>query len=89
MLTFSENVYEAPDFELNPTVKLTAPGVSVPIEDTARLVGYEEYHSFTKKFKEYYGIPPSKYKNFSHLSLSENIPKNYTPPPGINPFMKK
>lgn len=59
------------------------------VEDTARLVGYEEYHSFTKKFKEHYGVPPSKYKSFSHLSSGEKIPKNYTPPPGINPFMKK
>lgn len=55
------------------------------VENTAHMVGYEEYHSFTKKFKAFYGVPPSKYKTFIQ-KIDTMVPKHIPDPKGKNPF---
>jgi len=55
------------------------------VENTAYMVGYAEYHSFTKKFKAFFGLPPSKYKNFTQ-KIDNIVPCHVPDPRGKNPF---
>ena len=65
-------------YKMNRALEFLEMGFSV--ENTAHMIGYDEYNSFTKKFKQHFGYPPSKAKKSSPISY--NTPTRFisTPP---------
>ncbi|WP_320129234.1 helix-turn-helix domain-containing protein [uncultured Sphaerochaeta sp.] len=48
---------------------------TIPIKEIAERTGYRTQHYFSFSFKEYFGVPPSSWKENNMLSKEESIEK--------------
>lgn len=72
-------------YRMQKAMEFLSQGYSVEI--AANYVGYDEYSNFSRKFKNFFGVPPSKYKNITRPVYSNT--ETYIPSKtGMNPFLK-